>query len=231
MMQNNSTQVTDGDKRTSLETVLSFTSDQKESIFDGADLLQVFDKNSDEIRNKDKSGIVMTKEKAGDVVMGDSTASFPQGRYLEKSDSETNNDEKKFNDEISKSINKNKDDMVEYIDQPSPYDIICGRNSGAHNCVGNRRFRVTIMMNLQRYLAATTREEKSLVIKYVIGLLRDSDVGARFIKKVGETYIPLEEKQIREKVGHAFRDMISLSQKEAQKREASLSKFHLKSYR
>merc|ERR1719160_504194 len=116
--------------------MLSFASDQKESIFDGMDLVQVFEKNS-------------------------SVEFFPQGKCSEKSGeiSETNIDEQ---DLILKSNNNhnnnNEDGTVENIEQPRPYDIICGRNSGAHNCVGNRRFRVTIMMNLKRYLDATTRE-------------------------------------------------------------------------
>lgn len=113
-------------------------------------------------------------------------------------------------------------DGVEYIDEIGPYDIICGRNNGAQNWVGNRRFRITIMMNLQKYSEAPSREEKTQVIKSVIELLLNTDeVGARFIKKVGEgMYVRLKDKQIREKVGHAFRDMISLAEQEGGKLEA-----------
>lgn len=114
------------------------------------------------------------------------------------------------------------DDRIEYIENIGSYDIICGRNNGAHNWVGNRRFRITIMMNLRKYTDAPTREEKTHVIKSVIELLLDKQgVGARFIKKVGEgMYVRLKDKQIREKVGHAFRDMISLAEKEGGQLEA-----------
>jgi len=113
-------------------------------------------------------------------------------------------------------------DGIEYIEEIGPYDIICGRNNGAHNWVGNRRFRITIMMNLKKYTEAPSREEKTQVIKSVIELLLNTDeVGARFIKKVGEgMYVRLKDKQIREKVGHAFRDMISLAEQEGGKLEA-----------
>merc|ERR1712176_341218 len=124
---------------------------------------------------------------------------------------------------ISKKTDESgQDDRIEYIEKVGPYDIICGRNNGAHNWVGNRRFRVTIMMNLKKYTEAPTREEKTHVIKSVIDLLLDKDgVGARFIKKVGEgMYERLRDKQIREKVGHAFRDMISLEEKGADELEA-----------
>jgi len=111
---------------------------------------------------------------------------------------------------------------IEYIEEIGSYDIICGRNNGAHNWVGNRRFRITIMMHLKKYSEAPNRDEKTNVIKSVIELLMDTDrVGARFIKKVGEgMYVRLNEKQIREKVGHAFRDMISLAEQEGGKLEA-----------
>lgn len=135
---------------------------------------------------------------------------------------------KHFDTNISNKVanyDKNDDDdedRIEYIDEIGPYDIICGRNNGAHNWIGNRRFRVTIMMNLKRYTESPTREEKTHVIKSVIDLLMDKDgVGARFIKKVGEgMYERLKDKQIREKVGHAFRDMISLEEKGADELEA-----------
>merc|ERR1712194_632660 len=114
------------------------------------------------------------------------------------------------------------DDRIEYISNMGSYDIICGRDNGAHNWVGNRRFRITIMMHLKKDSEAPNRDEKTNVIKSVIELLMDTDrVGARFIKKVGEgMYVRLNEKQIREKVGHAFRDMISLAEQEGGKLEA-----------
>lgn len=106
------------------------------------------------------------------------------------------------------------DDRIEHIEKIGPYDIICGRNNGAHNWVGNRRFRITIMMHLKQYTDAPSREERTHVIKSVIELLNKDEVGARFIKKVGVgKYERLKDKQIREKVGHAFRDMMTLEEK------------------
>jgi len=65
---------------------------------------------------------------------------------------------------------------------PGPYDIVCGRNSGAYKNIGNRRFRVTIEMNLQRYIDSPTREEKTNTIKAIVHMLHE-DIGARFLKK------------------------------------------------
>ena len=96
-----------------------------------------------------------------------------------------------------------------------PYDILCGRSPESFNNVGNRRFRLTISLNLSRYMNATTRQDKSVVICSVVNTLRES--GARFIKrkkKVGggnggdeEVVEELSERATREKVAHALRDM------------------------
>lgn len=113
------------------------------------------------------------------------------------------------------------------VSEPGPYDIVCGRNSGAYNYIGNRRFRVTIEMNLQRYIDSPTREDKTNVIKSIVWMLHEQ-VGARFLKK--ETckkssgsgsrrrgtprYTIMTDKQAREKVGHALRDLVITARKE-----------------
>lgn len=115
------------------------------------------------------------------------------------------------------------------VSEPGPYDIVCGRNSGAYNYIGNRRFRVTIEMNLQRYIDSPTREDKTNVIKSIVWMLHEQ-VGARFLKK--ETtkkssgsgsrrrgtprYTIMTDKQAREKVGHALRDLVITARKEQQ---------------
>ena len=92
------------------------------------------------------------------------------------------------------------------IQQLGPYDIICGRCSTAFNNIGNRRFRVLISINLPRYLSAISRNEKSAVINSIVQMMLN-DIGCRFFKKRGTRYIELEEVHIRQKVGHALRDL------------------------
>ena len=110
---------------------------------------------------------------------------------------------------LSKSMQTCQDMPVAVADNSvtvGPYDIICGRNSTAFNNIGNRRFRVTIALNLKRYMAAKSRQEKTQVILSVLHLLR-RDVGARFIKKKGDQFEDLNDAQAREKVAHALRDL------------------------
>ena len=99
------------------------------------------------------------------------------------------------------------------LDQLQPYDVVCGRNSSAFNHVGNRRFRFSMMMNLQRYMDAPTREEKTKIINSLVRFLQD-DVGCRFLTKVdSSTYATMTNKQIREKVGHSLRDLVSANRR------------------
>ena len=102
------------------------------------------------------------------------------------------------------------------LERPGPYDVICGRNSAAFNSVGNRRFRWTIAMNLERYTNARRRDEKTKIIQEMSNVLLStgddvvgrSGAGARFLKKLGKNrYRPLTVKQIHEKIGHCFREL------------------------
>lgn len=81
-----------------------------------------------------------------------------------------------------------------------PWDIICGRCSTAFNNIGNRRFRVTISLNVVRYIDAPTRADKKLVITSIVDVLVN-DAGARFLKRAkGGGFIEISKKEVRNKV-------------------------------
>ena len=102
-----------------------------------------------------------------------------------------------------------------------PYDILCGRKKDAFNNIGNRRFRITINMNLQTYENAKSRTEKSVLIASIVSFLQE-EAGARFVKPAPKKkcrtgyYIELNPQQAREKVGHALRDMSVARQQRGQ---------------
>jgi hypothetical protein len=93
------------------------------------------------------------------------------------------------------------------------FDVLCGRDKAAFNNIGNRRFRITVSLSLERYLNAPTRKDKSIVIKSVVTMVRKN--GGRFLQLLSSeneqtSYIELNEKQSHEKAGHALRDMALL---------------------
>jgi hypothetical protein len=87
------------------------------------------------------------------------------------------------------------------------FDVLCGRDKNAFNNPGNRRFRRLVSDALERYLKASTRKEKSMVIRSVVETVRRQ--GGRFLQVDRSTkrYIELDDKQSHEKTGHALRDM------------------------
>jgi hypothetical protein len=101
---------------------------------------------------------------------------------------------------------RNKNDPLQ-LPGIGSYDVLCGRHKLAFNNIGNRRLRVTVSLSLERYLAKPSRQDKTLVIFSIVKLIQES--GGRFLKWKKDRWIELGEKQAREKVGHALRDMAS----------------------
>ena len=159
-------------------------------------------------------------------------------------------------------------DSERIIRQVGPYDILVGRSSECFNNIGNRRFRLTISLNMSEYINAKTRDDKSWVIASVLRKMRQ-EAGYRFLKKVtvasstaeheevlssktktskttttknkkimkkkkntgsnsGEIshyYVEVSEKKMREKVGHALRDLsVQLLQPQSTPKSPATSK-------
>lgn len=92
--------------------------------------------------------------------------------------------------------------------EPSSSDIICGRGTQTHTHIGNKQFRATIAMNVERYAQAETKIAKSLVVLCVVNEIRKTSA---FVKKDGKTgkWLELGDQFAKEKVGHALRDSIA----------------------
>lgn len=81
----------------------------------------------------------------------------------------------------------------------TPYDILCGRTSHAYNNVGNRRFRVTIRMFLQRYQMLHSRADRKVFIFYLTKLCRE-EIGFRFLKEESGDFHDIGEVETRKKI-------------------------------
>ena len=96
---------------------------------------------------------------------------------------------------------------------PHPYDILCGKDQLALNNVGNRRFRVTVALNMSNYSSKTNRQEKGTVIDTIVKLVNHN--GGRFYKRVDQTWVELSLQESRQKVSHAFRDLRKREKRQA----------------
>eukprot|EP00526_Cylindrotheca_closterium_P013946 CAMPEP_0113631676 /NCGR_PEP_ID=MMETSP0017_2-20120614/16461_1 /TAXON_ID=2856 /ORGANISM="Cylindrotheca closterium" /LENGTH=346 /DNA_ID=CAMNT_0000542195 /DNA_START=62 /DNA_END=1102 /DNA_ORIENTATION=+ /assembly_acc=CAM_ASM_000147 len=108
-------------------------------------------------------------------------------------------------------------DALGTFENPRPYDIMCGRNRNSFNNIGNRRFRITINMNVEKYNALRSRHERSKFIANLAHTMR-YEVGFRFLKKKSgknsET-VDLTDEEVRAKIGHALRDLSTVLRENA----------------
>ncbi len=63
--------------------------------------------------------------------------------------------------------------------QPHKFDVLCGRDKESVYHIGNNRFRLFIDVRVDRYIAATSKSAKTLIVKEIIEVVRAS--GGRFI--------------------------------------------------
>ena len=96
------------------------------------------------------------------------------------------------------------------ISAPGANDILCGRCKTAFNHVGNKKFRRVIAKELPQYVKGKSKMDKSLMIISTVHMLKE-DLGCRFLKQKGDSYVELSDKEARAKVGHAFRDLAASS--------------------
>ena len=94
---------------------------------------------------------------------------------------------------------------------PTDKDILCGRGNAFANHPGNKNFSIVVRDNLQRYVDAPKRMEKSMVVASVVAEIVNS--GTRFVKqeKSSGRWYQMNQDQMHEKTGHAIRDLIKSS--------------------
>jgi hypothetical protein len=94
--------------------------------------------------------------------------------------------------------------------QPNKVDIVCERGKAFAQHPGTKKYSEAIRSNLQRYVEARKRIDKSLVVACITSSLREG--GARFIKfdKKSKRYYEISEDQAHLKTGHAIRDLLKL---------------------
>mmetsp|Transcript_14227 Transcript_14227/g.22228 ORF Transcript_14227/g.22228 Transcript_14227/m.22228 type:complete len:256 (+) Transcript_14227:64-831(+) len=86
---------------------------------------------------------------------------------------------------------------------PNDFDIICGRSKLSHNHTGNKRFRIIVDMNRERYQHAPSRGDKTRITQEIMDMIRCS--GGRFLKWMDDRWMDASEDYVREKVSHALR--------------------------
>lgn len=91
---------------------------------------------------------------------------------------------------------------------PGELDVTCGRGKHRWNSIGNRRYKVIIMENINRYQEARTKCGKSKIVREVVKQVQLNK--AKFLKRDQKTkeWKELTPTETRTKVAHALRDHI-----------------------
>jgi hypothetical protein len=101
--------------------------------------------------------------------------------------------------------------------EPGSMDVICARGKEAHSHPGNRRFRLSVSMILERYSKATTKLDKSLIVSSIVDTVRQASPHGGFIKKQGGCWFEVGDHVAREKIGQSFRDLLHTKYKSSTK--------------
>jgi len=104
--------------------------------------------------------------------------------------------------------------------KPGDYDVICARGKQAYNHPGNRRFRDVVEENLADYSNCQTKLDKSLVVSKIVDSTRQASPEGGFVKNVEGRWYEVGDRNAREKVGQAFRDLLHTQYRSSTKAKA-----------
>jgi len=102
--------------------------------------------------------------------------------------------------------------------------------------VGNRRFRLLCEISLEKYSAAQSKTEKSVVVMSIVDAIRKGSEGSiGFVKRdpVAKAWVEVGEATAREKVGQQLRELIAqgdpaLIKKRKEDRKRRLMKYKMR---
>lgn len=133
------------------------------------------------------------------------------------------------------SESRDKDWLLDSGFEPGEYDVICSRGKQYYNHIGNIRFRTMVESHVEEYCRAETKVGKGAVVMSIVDAIRRASPAGGFVRfsvkrgryvEIGDELVSQDsknpcidehndsntceftsnEKQAREKVGHALRE-------------------------
>jgi hypothetical protein len=95
--------------------------------------------------------------------------------------------------------------------QPSDFDVICGRGKGSYNKAGNVKFREILLERTSQYGSISSKIGKSIFLNEIIDTVQSQNKGQSFFirQTTGGFWEKLNDEEVREKVGHAVREVLA----------------------
>jgi hypothetical protein len=90
---------------------------------------------------------------------------------------------------------------------PDSWSVICGRGKECFEHFGNRRFRILVELNNEKYIKATSKLAKSLIVISILDAVREGSQTGGFVKQNPKTkrWFEVGDAVAREKIGQQFR--------------------------
>jgi hypothetical protein len=97
--------------------------------------------------------------------------------------------------------------------------VCCGRGKRNWNHPGNIQFRILIQSNVQRYIAAPTKSDKTAVVVSLVDGIRAK--GGYFLKQSSSSgkWFDIGDHQARDKVGHSLSDQVTSQARQKNKQK------------
>ena len=102
---------------------------------------------------------------------------------------------------------------------PGPWSVLCGRGKECYNHVGNRRFRVLVEINIEKYASAKSKMDKGVIVMSILDAVREgSNQMGGFVKQdpKSKRWVDVGDEVAREKIGQEFR--VKLAQQKKSKK-------------
>lgn len=108
-------------------------------------------------------------------------------------------------------------DENDCLEGHSPFEILLGKEKAVFNHAGNKRFRAIINHNVDKYMNALSKPDKSNLVCSVYNAMKKA--GYRVRKRAGNSWFDIEDHDAREKLSHALRDRVREKRKPAYRRK------------
>jgi hypothetical protein len=128
----------------------------------------------------------------------------------------------KFSPASTASVQSNKKTLLPLSYEPAPYSVIMGRGRESFNSIGNRRLRVLVDTQLEKYSQATFKQEKSAIVTNIVHSIQEAQ--GSFVKLENGRWWEVDDYAAREKVGSIIRDCLHCQYKSSTKAKAAQRK-------
>lgn len=120
--------------------------------------------------------------------------------------------------------------------QPDNWSVICGRGKEVFSHIGNKRLRILVDANLNKYSSTKSKMQKTLIVSSIVDAVRSASKIGGFVKQDPNTKIWEEvgDDVAREKVGQLLRESMTkknpnkLQQRKEQRKAKVLKKKGMK---